>query len=133
IGGIRYTIAGVMLAVILRARGERLPPLRHWGGLALLGFLMVVLGNGGVIWAEQWVPSGIAAVIVASSPFWANGMESLLPGGERLGMRPAACVVVGCSGILLLVWPDLTKGGGAGRNFIAGVGAILIAGIGWST
>src|SRR5947207_6087630 len=75
IGAIRYMVAGLLLAVILRARGERLPSLSHWPRLALMGFLMIGLGNGGVIWAEQWVPSGFAAVMVAASPFWMTGLE----------------------------------------------------------
>src|SRR5688572_11160725 len=97
VGGIRYTVAGVTLAALLVARGERLPARMHWSGLALLGFLMIVMGNGGVIWAEQWVPSGIAAVIVASSPFWANSIESLLPDGARLTRRTLAGLCIGFS------------------------------------
>ena len=45
---------------------------------------MLGLGNGGVVLAEQWVPSGLAAVIVATSPFWMAGVEACLPDGERL-------------------------------------------------
>ncbi len=132
LGGLRYTTAGLILGAILLARGERIPARMHWGGLALLGFLMVVLGNGGVIWAEQWVPSGIAAVIVASSPFWTNGIESLLPGGERITLRMLTGLCIGFGGILLLVWPDLTAGGADGRQFVLGVLAIQVAGIGWA-
>jgi drug/metabolite transporter (DMT)-like permease len=132
VGGIRYTVAGVVLAALLVMRGERLPARVHWGGLALLGFLMIVIGNGGVIWAEQWVPSGIAAVIVASSPFWANSTESLLPHGARLTRRTLAGLCLGFSGILLLVWSDLMARGAAGRRFLFGVLAIQVAAIGWS-
>ena len=132
LGGLRYTTAGLILGAILLARGERIPGREHWGGLALLGFLMVVLGNGGVIWAEQWVPSGIAAVIVASSPFWTNGLESLLPGGERITLRMLTGLCIGFAGILLLVWPDLTAGGTNGRQFLLGVLAIQVAAIGWA-
>jgi drug/metabolite transporter (DMT)-like permease len=132
LGGIRYTIAGVVLALVLLVRGERLPARAHWPGLALLGFLMVVLGNGGVIWAEQTVPSGLAAVIVACSPFWLNWLESLMPGGERLTRRTFAGLAIGFGGILLLVWPDLMADGAARRRFAFGVLAIQVAGIGWS-
>ena len=132
IGGFRYTAAGVVLAFLLVARGERLPARANWSGLLLLAFLMIVLGNGGVIWAEQVVPSGIAAVIVASTPFWTNGMEAFLPGGERFTLRTVAGLCLGFAGILLLVWPDLTAGGAQGRQFLFGVLAIQLAAVGWS-
>lgn len=132
LGGIRYVAAGAVLALILRARGVRLPGPAHWNGLALLGFLMIALGNGGVIWAEQWVPSGIAAVVVAAAPFWMTGFEAVLPGGERLTVRGVAGLLVGFVGILLLVWPDLTAGGELGRRFGVGVIALQVACLGWA-
>ena len=131
VGGLRYLAAGIALALILRARGERLPGIAHWNGLALLGFLMIALGNGGVIWAEQWVPSGIAAVVVAASPFWMTGLEAAL-GGERLTPQGVFGLVLGFMGILLLVWPELTAGGELGRQFAIGVIALQVACIGWA-
>ena len=67
-GGLRWLLAGTLLAAYVIATGERLPGPKRWGGIALLGFLMLGLGNGGVVVAEQWVTSGLAAVIVASNP-----------------------------------------------------------------
>lgn len=132
IGALRYLVAGAALAIILRMRGEALPGPTHWWGLALLGFLMIGIGNGGVIWAEQWVPSGVAAVVVAASPFWMAGIESVLPKGERLSLRGAIGLVIGFLGILLLVWPDLTLGGDRGRQFAVGVVALQLACLGWA-
>ncbi len=132
VGGLRYVAAGAVLAAVLRARGERLPGPAHWNGIALLGFLMIGLGNGGVIWAEQWVPSGIAAVVVAGAPFWMTGFEAVLPGGERLTMRGVTGLLIGFAGILMLVWPDLTAGGELGRQFFFGVIALQVAEIGWA-
>lgn len=132
VGALRYLVAGVVLATVLRARGERLPGSSHWGGLALLGFLMIAIGNGGVIWAEQWVPSGIAAVVVAASPFWMTGLEAALPGGERLTGRGLTGLVLGFLGILMLVWPELTAGGVLGRQFTVGVIALQVACLGWA-
>jgi drug/metabolite transporter (DMT)-like permease len=119
------------LALILVFRGVRLPGPAHWKGLALLGFLMIAVGNGGVIWAEQWVPSGIAALIVAASPFWMTGLEAAI-GGERLTVQGVLGLMLGFVGILLLVWPELTKGGELGRQFTIGVIALQIACVGWA-
>ena len=132
VGGIRYVIAGALLALILRRRSERLPGRGTWRGLALLGFLMICLGNGGVIWAEQWVPSGIAAVIVASGPFWMAAIEALSPDGERFTTRVFVGLAVGFTGILALVWPDLTAGGEPGNQFAFGLVALQIACVGWA-
>jgi drug/metabolite transporter (DMT)-like permease len=131
VGAFRYLAAGAALALILRARGVRLPGPTHWNGLVLLGFLMIGLGNGGVIWAEQWVPSGIAAVVIATSPFWMTGVEAAL-GSERLSLQGLVGLVFGFLGILLLVWPELTAGGELGRQFAIGVIALQIAEIGWA-
>lgn len=131
-GGLRWTIAGGLLAIYVRASGESLPPPSRWGSITLLGFLLLGLGNGGVVFAEQWVPSGLAAVLVATSPFWMAGVEATLPDGERLRSNTILGLVIGFAGILVLVWPDLTLDRGADRNFLAGVIALQIASFGWA-
>lgn len=131
IGGIRYTIAGGLLAALLHWRGERLPGRAYWGGLALLGFLMIVVGNGFVIWAEQWVPSGFTALILASAPFWMTMVEAL-SGGDRLTWRAMVGLCVGFAGILLLVWPDLPWNTHGSIGFAGGVIATQVACVGWA-
>jgi drug/metabolite transporter (DMT)-like permease len=131
-GGLRWTIAGGLLALWLVLRGEKLPPPSRWGPVALLGFLMLVLGNGGVVFAEQWIPSGLTAVLVATSPFWMAGIEAFLPDGEKLRLRLVAGLVLGFSGIVLLVWPELTLGSAGQREFLLGVVAVQVAALGWS-
>jgi drug/metabolite transporter (DMT)-like permease len=131
VGGLRFTVAGAVLALVLRLRGEALPPARRWPALALLGTLLLAVGNGFVVWAEQWVPSGIAAVVIASSPFWMAATESIIPGGERITGRIFAGMCLGFLGILVLVWPDLT-GSELGRQFAFGMIALQLAQIGWS-
>ena len=82
-GGLRWTLAGGLLARLAWSRAaSRCRRRRGWGPIALLGFLMLVLGNGGVVFAEQWVPSGLTAVLVATSPFWMAGVEAFTPDGE---------------------------------------------------
>lgn len=131
-GGLRWSLAGALLLAYLAARGEKLPPPSRWGSVALLGFLLLGLGNGGVVVAEQWVPSGLAAVMVGTSPFWMTAVEALLPGGERLRARTALGLAVGFSGIVVLVWPELTIGPSADRYFLFGILALQVASIGWS-
>ena len=130
-GGLRWTIAGTLLALYLAARGERLPSPSRWGGIALMGFLLLGLGNGGVVFAEQWVPSGLAAVLLATSPFWMAGVEACLRDGEKLRPKTIAGLVIGFSGILVLVWPDITLER-ADRRFLAGVVALQVASLGWA-
>ena len=131
-GGLRWTAAGSLLALYLLARGRSLPGPSQWGRMTLLGFLLLGLGNGGVVFAEQWVPSGLAAVLVATAPFWMSAVEWFMPDGERLRPAVIAGLVIGFTGILILVWPDLTVGSATSRNFLAGVIALQIASIGWS-
>lgn len=131
-GGLRWTLAGALLSAYVLATGRGLPRVRDWGPIALLGFLMLGLGNGGVVFAEQWIPSGLAAVLVASAPFWMVGVEACLPDGERLGPAAIAGLLIGFAGILVLVWPELHVGGAGAHAFLAGVVAIEIAGAGWA-
>jgi drug/metabolite transporter (DMT)-like permease len=131
-GGIRWTMAGAALAAWLKARGESLPPPSRWASIALLGFLMLFLGNGGVVVAELWVPSGLTAVLVATSPFWMAGVEACMPNGEKLRPGVVAGLAVGFSGIVVLVWPELTLASPGHRGFLLGVLAVQVAALGWA-
>jgi drug/metabolite transporter (DMT)-like permease len=132
LAGLRWAAAGTLLALALPFFGERLPHPRTWGPIAVAGFLMAVIGNGGVVWAEQYVASGLAAVIVATVPFWAVLVEAVLPRGERPTARTLIGLAVGFVGIVVLVWPELTVGGQEGKLFIAGVIALQVACLGWA-
>ena len=88
--GPRHFVAGIVLGAILRMRGVKLPPLSSWGGHALLGLLMIGFGNGCLVWAQQFVPSGVAAVLVSVIPFWMIGVEAFMPDGERDPQAPGA-------------------------------------------
>lgn len=131
-GGLRWVFAGGVLGAYMLARGEKLPRGRALRSPILLGFLMLVLGNGGVVWAEMFVPSGLAAVVIASSPFWMAGVEALQPDGERITGNTALGLLVGFSGIVLLIWPELRHGGAGGSGFLIGMIALQIACLGWS-
>ena len=93
---------------------------------------MLGFGNGFVNWAEQHVPSGLAAVTLATSPFWMSGVEALRKDGERLSRGALWGLILGFSGILVLVWPDLHLGNAAGLQFTLGVIALQAACLGWA-
>lgn len=131
VAGLRWMAAGVIMSALMLATGRGLPRPRHWGPLVLLGFLMNVVGNGFVVYAQQYVASGLTAVLIATTPFWSALVERLLPNGERFSTRSLAGLALGFSGIVVLVWPELTSGGASGAKFVGGVIAIQLACLGW--
>lgn len=131
VAGLRWFAAGVILSAAMLASGRGLPPARMWAPLALLGFLMNIVGNGFVVYAQQFVASGLTAVLIATTPFWSALVERLLPKGERFTTRSLIGLAIGFAGIVVLVWPEMTHGGASGRSFIIGVIAIQLACVGW--
>ncbi len=103
--GVRFLTAGALLGAFALWRGERLPRSgRVWGALTLLGALFFLGGNGGVVWAEQFVPSGLTAVYVVTVALWTAGFDAILPGGQtRLNGRVVTGLVFGFFGSMLLV------------------------------
>ena len=129
-GGLRWLAAGALLAAYVLASRIPLPPPSQWGSVAIVAFLLLFLGNGGVVVAEQWISSGLAAVLVATSPFWMAGIEAFFPGAERLRLSTIVGLLIGFSGIVLLVWPELTVG--SDTRLVAGIIAVQVACAGWA-
>jgi drug/metabolite transporter (DMT)-like permease len=128
----RWLIAAAILVIYLGLRGEPLPPRSRWAGIALMGFLLLFVGNGAVAYAELWVPSGLAAVLVATAPFWMAGVERASGSDDRLGAQTIVGLVIGFLGIVVLVWPELGMGSVNSRRFLFGVVLLQIASFGWS-
>ncbi len=129
-GGFRWTVAGALILAVMKLRGDAIPRRAEWPALSLLGLLLIGFGNGGVVWAEQTLPSGLTAVLVAVIPFWMIGVELLTGNGAPLTPWRALGLVIGFSGIVLLVWPELELGEGAA--FLIGVLATQLACLGWA-
>lgn len=128
---VRYLVAGGILFAISRLRGDVLPTGRRvLANVSLVGILMVAGGNFSVIWAEQWVPSGIAALLVATSPFWAAIMEMRRAGGERISLRKAGGMIVGFLGVAMLVTPGGANGS-FDRHVLLGALAIQLGAVAW--
>ncbi len=127
--GVRFLIAGAVLYAWVRARGAPRPPREAWKHALVIGGLLLLGGNGGVVWAEQWVPSGVAALLVACVPLWMVLLEWLRPGGTRPTLGTLIGVVVGFGGIVLLVGPG--ELGGSGVHPL-GAAALVAGSLAWS-
>ena len=101
--GTRFVLAGGLLYLVLRLRGEPNPDRGHWRSAVGVGALLLMAGNGGVCWAQQTVPSGVVALIVAAVPLWIMLMDWLRPGGRRPSPQVVAGLLVGMTGVGLIV------------------------------
>lgn len=129
--GFRYTAAGLLLFAIALVRRTPIPrDRRTLVNLAVCGFLMVGLGNLAVVWSEQWVPSGLAALLVATAPFWMAIIEMFRRDGERLNIRGVIGTLIGFGGVALLVTPK-GSGGAWSTAFLVGALVIQVGSLGW--
>jgi len=101
--GTRFLAAGALLYVWARIRGAPAPERRTWLPALGIGTLLVTGGNGLVVWAEQRVPSGLAALIVAGMPLWVAVFERVSPGGKPLSAARVGGLLVGFAGLALLL------------------------------
>ncbi len=129
--GIRFLIAGALLYAWMRFRGAKRPTLLHWRSTAIVGGLLLLGGNGGVVWAEQVVPSGITALMIATVPLWMVLIHWMSPGGERPSTQVWIGVVVGFFGIVLLVNPFASAN--TFRVDPIGAAVLCFATISWSS
>lgn len=127
--GTRHLTAGLLLYGWMRSSGAPRPTGRHWLSAFSIGGLLLLGGNGLVTWAEQRVPSGLAALIIASVPIW----MAVLAAAEKR-RRPSGFVImglaIGLAGIVLLVAPG--RLGGGERVDPMGAAALLTAALSWS-
>ena len=128
--GTRFVLAGVVLYGWARFRGAPRPAGIEWRSAAIIGTLLLFVGNGGVTWAEQRVPSGIAALLVATVPIWIVLMDWLWHGAARPRSGVIVGLIVGLIGVLMLIGPDQFLG--HNRINIAGVGVLLVATVSWA-
>ena len=101
----RFLLSGGLMLAGAAAAKARFPRRRELWITALYGVVILGIGNGCLVYAEVWVPSGLAALFVTTSPFWFVGVESMLPGGEPLRGRTLRGMLVGLGGVVLLVGP----------------------------
>jgi len=103
--GARYLTAGALLYGWARWRGAGRPLAIHWRSAVVVGGLLLLGGNGGLVWAEQRVPTGTAALLVSTVPLWMVLLDWLRPGGNRPAWKVVAGLALGCAGLILLLRP----------------------------
>jgi drug/metabolite transporter (DMT)-like permease len=130
--GIRFMVSGVILIFWQRAAGHSLPTRQQWGSVAIIGALLLLGGNGLVSWAEQFIPSGIAALIIASSPMFLVIGEAVRPNGVKPNWQGIVGLLIGFAGIFVLIGPAEISGNATKLN-PAGVIALLFACLFWAT
>jgi drug/metabolite transporter (DMT)-like permease len=123
----RFLAGGVILMAIATAGGAALPDRRHWSAVIPLGALFFVGGNGGVVWSETRVPSGIAALLIAMVPLWIAVIETFVL-GEKPTVRRGLGVVLGLCGVGVLV-----GGPGEGRVDLVGAAVLMVSSLCWAS
>ena len=130
LAGSRHLAFGLMFYPLLRWKTGIRPTIAHWRTAVFTGFLLLFVGNGGVCVAEQSVPSGVTALLVATVSLWMVLVDWLRPGGVRPVPRVLLGLLMGFAGLALLVGPkDL---GGAARINPVGVAILLVASFAWA-
>ncbi|WP_419949829.1 drug/metabolite exporter YedA [Candidatus Palauibacter sp.] len=135
LGGTRFLIAGLILAVVSRVRGAPAPKPAEWKAATISGVFMVVGGNGLVCWAELYVPSGLAALLVATVPLWLVAIARLGPDREVARPLEVLGLVFGLAGVVVLVGgsnEEIGVGDATSNQVLVGALVILVASLSWA-
>jgi len=130
LAGMRHFTVGLTLYPILRWRSGVRPTMAQWRTAAISGVLLLCVGNGGVCWAEQTVPSGVAALLVATVTLWMVIVDWLRPGGHKPSGRILFGIVLGFAGMVVLVGP--ARLGLSGRVDPVGAAVLIVASLAWA-
>lgn len=128
--GSRFVLAGSVFLLLGRAQGMQPPTRREWRSAALVGLLLVGVGNGGVSWAEQTVPTSTAALVASAIPLWMTLIDWARPGGVRPSASTIGGIVLATVGLLVLIGFD--GGGAALVRPDAGMVVLVLATVGWA-
>jgi drug/metabolite transporter (DMT)-like permease len=123
--GLRFLIAGGLLFFISRINNKEKIKLVHLRSAFIIGVLLLLGGNGGVVWAEQWVPSGITALLISTVPIWVAIISWIMPKGDTPSLKNVIGVILGFAGLFFLISPNNLLAGG---NVNLTGAAVLVAG-----
>ena len=127
---VRFIISGGFLYALRRFKGDPRPEAVEWRSAAIIGIFLLVGGNGGVAWAEQFVTSSLAALLVATVPLWMVLIDTFRPAGERPGLMAIVGILIGFVGVVLLIG---SAASGADTENFSGAVALILASLSWAT
>ncbi|MCB0119506.1 MAG: EamA family transporter [Anaerolineales bacterium] len=130
-GALRFLISGLIILIWQKSSGQAMPTRKQWFSTFIIGTLLLLGGNGLVSWAEQFIPSGIAALIIATVPLWLVIMEAVRPGGIKPTWQAIVGLVIGFVGIFILAGPAEISGSKTNLDTF-GVVALLFATLLWA-
>ena len=105
--GLRWLISGSIFFVYLKLTGKKLPTKNEIIHLSVVGISLLGISNGFLGFAEQWIPSGLASLIITTIPFWVVGMELVLPSGPKLNLLVVAGLLLGLLGVVIISINDI--------------------------
>lgn len=130
--GTRFFIAGLILFTWSKLHGNRMGSLAQWRRAFVIGALLLLCGNGGVTWAEKYIASGLAALLVATEPLWVV-LLNWTATHKRPNWRIFLGVLIGLVGVAMLVGGGgLSNGQDVSAMSLAGAGVVLLAGLAWA-
>jgi len=129
--GIRFLVSGAVLYILNRLNGNPAPKKVEWRSAVIIGLLLLLGGNGGLVWAEQRIPSGIASLFIATTPLWMVLIDSLRPNGAHTNWLTWLGVLVGFIGIAFLAIPWQSHSGSPPLDPI-GMVVLILAALSWS-
>ncbi len=127
---VRFLVAGSVLYAWTRFRGAPRPTPKQWRDAAIAGTLLLAGGNGAVVVAEQWVPSGLTALLVSSVPLWLVVLDALFGSKHRPSIRASVGLLIGFGGVALLAGSPGV--GGGGREELMGALLVLFGALAWA-
>jgi len=128
--GIRWIIAGLILVTFLKLTGRRFPSVNDLKHIAVVGIALLGVANGLVVVAEQWIPSGLAALLISTLPFWMVGFEIATKKGPKINFYTISGLLIGIAGVFLIFGKDF--GFLMDDNNLLGVLCLMGAVISWS-